>query len=192
MKLIFLRHGEGKHNTNEPESFQIIHPGLTKKGIIQAKSLKNKFKFTESDIVICSPTIRTIDTAKIITSGSNCLIKVAYELSPRIFPYRNQATTLPCDEVLNFAELKQRYPDLDILNIGSKEMKESFSINTIGIEDFKKIALAFINWCKLQKMPRIFLVSHDGTINSFKELILNKTFTREDMLDEGGFIELHV
>jgi len=68
MELIFIRHGQGIHNTNIPDRLNYINPPLTEKGRKQVAELKEIFSFNEDDLFFVSPTIRTIETAKIITS----------------------------------------------------------------------------------------------------------------------------
>ncbi|WP_339195881.1 hypothetical protein MKY27_14020 [Solibacillus sp. FSL R5-0449] len=43
MELVFIRHGEGEHTLDIPNSLHIENPSLTAKGIEQAKLLKIKF-----------------------------------------------------------------------------------------------------------------------------------------------------
>ncbi|WP_397334335.1 phosphoglycerate mutase family protein [Oceanobacillus sojae] len=63
MELHFIRHGEAEHNMNEPETFQIVNPNLTQKGISQVKELRQIFHLQSSDLLLMSPSIRTIETA---------------------------------------------------------------------------------------------------------------------------------
>jgi broad specificity phosphatase PhoE len=193
MKLIFLRHGEAQHNINEPESFQVTHPRLTQKGIQQAKNIQKYFHILADDIVVVSPTYRTLETANIFTKGHSCSKFICYAIGPRIYPYRENAKTLPCDEVMTDKELTAF-----AINDKFEFLYEDFfdkrlvSVNHVPEKLYQSIALSFIKWCQKQNVQRIFIVTHDGTINSFKELVLKQKFTRDDMLNEGEFIILDI
>lgn len=65
MKIIFIRHGQGEHTLSPPESLQMSDATLTEKGVQQAQQLKQTFPLTNKDIIIISPTRRTIETALI-------------------------------------------------------------------------------------------------------------------------------
>lgn len=193
MKLIFVRHGEALHNVNEPDSFQVSNPRLTQKGIEQAQSIKKHFYLTKEDIIVVSPTFRTIQTAQIFINDQYCQKFICYSIGPRIYPYRENAKTLPCDTVLSTEELKQYILNENFRILYGEFFNENLSsVNHIPEHIYQGIALSFIKWCKKQDIKRIFIVTHDGTINTFRELVLNKRFTREDMLNEGEFIILEV
>ncbi|SDW39974.1 Broad specificity phosphatase PhoE [Marininema mesophilum] len=193
MKLIFLRHGEAQHNSSEPESFQITHPKLTPKGIQQALNLQKHFRITNNDIVVVSPTYRTLETANIFAREHACSKYLCYAIGPRIYPYREGSTTLPCDKVMSRKELIDYITDDNFkVLIGDFFDNKLDSVNHVSEYLYKNISLNFMEWCRRQKVERIFIVSHDGTINHFKEIIINKKFTRDDMLNEGEYISLEI
>ncbi len=43
MEIILIRHGQGEHNLNDPESLNITHPRLTTKGKDQVRELTSLF-----------------------------------------------------------------------------------------------------------------------------------------------------
>ncbi|WP_172448285.1 histidine phosphatase family protein, partial [Bacillus thuringiensis] len=47
MKLVFVRHGEGEHTTDLPESLQVLDPPLTRVGRAQAKLLQRDVSLQE-------------------------------------------------------------------------------------------------------------------------------------------------
>ncbi|MEC0094191.1 histidine phosphatase family protein [Paenibacillus macquariensis] len=65
MDLILIRHAQGEHSINFPMSLDIRHPGLTQIGKEQSRIFPDKFILKPEDIVIVSPTRRTIETANI-------------------------------------------------------------------------------------------------------------------------------
>lgn len=100
MKLIFIRHGEGEHTKCIPESLHTSHPSLTSKGREQAEQLNRKWQLSQDDLIIISPTIRTIETALIWSEGVDCAKVVDPRVGPRMFPVKPEWTTLPCDRRL--------------------------------------------------------------------------------------------
>ncbi|UHA58596.1 hypothetical protein KDJ21_017370 [Metabacillus litoralis] len=59
-------------------------------------------------------------------------------------------------------------------------------------KEFREIAKNFIDWCKEQNGKRIFVVSHDGTITSFREFITGKKLSRADFPNETSSICLEI
>ena len=67
--IYIVRHGQTKYNVEGRYGGRIDIP-LNNNGIKSAKELRDKFKNVKFDYVICSPLIRTQQTAKIITNKS--------------------------------------------------------------------------------------------------------------------------
>ncbi len=191
MELIFIRHGEGEHNTNEPDSFQILHPKLTEKGMQQVKKLTVQFALEDSDIIISSPTYRTLQSAEIFSAGKLKNLFFSYAVSPRIYPYRKQGRTLPCDFVLENQKIVQLFPKFKSLKENPNDI-DMLSINEMSEVEFLPVLSHFLQLCRNMKRERLFIFSHDGAINYFKEHILHQKFTRMDMLDTANFTTLHM
>ncbi|MFD3447643.1 phosphoglycerate mutase family protein [Microbacteriaceae bacterium 4G12] len=189
MELIFLRHGEGEHNTNEPGSFQILHPKLTEVGIAQVHALRKQFDVQHDEMIIASPTYRTLETAHIFSQAN---LYYSYVVSPRIYPYREKANTLPCDVVLTPTEIATFYPQFQAFCEGHMKGIDLFAINTLPPQVFVKYIEEFVAYCKGLAKKRIFIVSHDGTIMFFKEYLLQQTFTRAHMLGTAEYVILQV
>lgn len=64
MKVYIVRHGQT--NSNLAGVYNLIEEDLNENGIEQAKSLSEKIKDLDYEIIICSPLKRTIHTANII------------------------------------------------------------------------------------------------------------------------------
>ncbi|PJO44721.1 histidine phosphatase family protein [Lysinibacillus xylanilyticus] len=191
MELIFIRHGQGEHTLAIPNSLQVKNPSLTALGISQAKLLRKKFTLTDEDIVFISPLKRTLETAQIWTLHVDCRKIVSPLVSPRIFPFRENGKTLPCDKIINLETIKKDYPNLEIhMNV----LPDLWlgGINTMSDSDFNNIAQQFIANLKLLKKDRIFIVSHDGTITSYRQLISGRTLSRSDFPDETGSFQINI
>ncbi|RIW34665.1 histidine phosphatase family protein [Bacillus salacetis] len=189
MKLIFIRHGQGEHTLDLPGSLQLNDPGLTLHGQSQAAELRKKFNVTEEDIIIASPVRRTLETASIFSNEVRCSKVASPLVSPRMFPQKPEWNTLPCDTLLTKCQIRDDFPSFSFDMEQSNELWEE-GINTMEEEEFRKLAIGFMEWCRDQGKKRVFIVSHDGTITSYRQLLSGTTFTRDDFLKETGWIEM--
>lgn len=188
MEIIFIRHGQGEHTLNLPGSLQIQDPSLTQEGVHQAEALQTHFPLTERDLVVISPVRRTLETAKILTKDVSCRKIVSPLVSPRMFPQNPEWKTLPCDRMLNKGSIKKEFPSFTIDEILSEELWTT-GINTMPEQEFSGVAETFLTWCKSQGVDHIYVVSHDGTINSYREFIRGEKLTREDFLTDAGWVK---
>ncbi|MDM5248059.1 phosphoglycerate mutase family protein [Lysinibacillus sp. G4S2] len=114
MDLVFIRHGQGEHTLDIPKSLQIKDPPLTAKGEKQAKLLRNQFPLTNDDILIISPTRRTLQTAFMWSENIDCRKIVSPLVSPRIFPIIPDKNTLPCDKIIDLEIIQNDFPTFEI------------------------------------------------------------------------------
>ena len=189
MKIIFIRHGQGEHTLSPPESLQMSDATLTEKGVQQAQQLKQTFPLTNKDIIIISPTRRTIETALIWAKEISCTLYVHPLVSPRMFPLLNPDQAYACDQILHYTKIKTDYPSLHIIE--SSEEIWTNGINTISEEAFHRVAKAFMSWCKQLNQHTLYIVSHDGTINAYRSF-LGESVTRDHFLDESGSYIVHL
>lgn len=188
MEFIFIRHGQGEHTLDVPASLKRQHPSLTKTGVHQAASLKNELALTERDIIVVSPSKRTLQTAYIWSQNVNCRKVVNPLLSPRMFPQKPGSSTLPCDQILSREMINECFPAFFIAE-GFAEKLWTHGINTIPEREFNRLANEFLDWCRIQSSNCIYIVSHDGTINSYREIIRKERLTRSDFLGDAGWIK---
>jgi len=189
MKIIFIRHGQGEHTLSPPESLQIRDAALTEKGIQQAQQLKQTFPLHHEDIIVISPTRRTIETACIWTKEISCTLYVHPFVSPRMFPLLTPDQAYNCDQILPSTQIQTEYPYLHIIESSSQVWTEG--INTISEQAFGIVARQFILWCKQLNKPTIYIVSHDGTINAYRSF-LGESVTRDHFLKESGSYIVHL
>jgi broad specificity phosphatase PhoE len=188
VELIFIRHGQGEHTLNLPASLQLPDPALTKEGVSQAKSLQTQITLTERDIIVISPVKRTLQTAYIWSQDISCRKIVSPLISPRMFPQKPDWNTLPCDRILNKEVIKEDFPTFTIEEGLSEELWTS-GINTMAEQEFNVLAQSFLEWCRNQSVEHIYVVSHDGTITSYRQFIRGDKLTREDFLKDAGWIK---
>jgi len=189
MELIFVRHGQGEHTLDIPSSLQITDPSLTIKGVNQAKLLRNQIPLSDKDIIIISPIRRTLETAFIWSENIDCRKIVSPIVSPRMFPILPDRSTLPCDEIMDLEIIKNDFPTFEIdmkvpLHIWSN------GINVLPESEFIKIAGNFISDCKQLQKEKIYIVSHDGTITSYRQMISGQSLTRKDFPQETEWVQI--
>lgn len=186
MELIFIRHGEGEHTLHTPESLQLRDPHLTKRGISQAYNLPYQFPLTKDDVLIASPTRRTLQTASIWSENIDCHKLTTPLVSPRMFPQNQGFSDLPCDKILSRASIQKDFPMISLDESVPDELWRT-GINRMAEETFQPFAHRFIDYCKSQNRNRIFIVSHDGTITSYRQLISGQVLSRNDFPKETGW-----
>ncbi len=191
MKLVFVRHGEGEHTKDLPASLQVLHPPLTDEGRNQAGFIQYNVPLQETDILIASPTLRTLQTAAIWSEKVACQKIVHPYASPRIFPYREGAKTLPCDHIVDQGVITNLFPHFSIEKSTNKQLWTE-GINTIPENRFQQIVDEFLLWCCQLGAERICIVSHDGTITAYRKYLQKVVLTRADFLQETGIYEMDV
>jgi broad specificity phosphatase PhoE len=189
VELIFIRHGQGEHTLDIPNSLQMKDPLLTPEGIEQAKSLRNILPLTYKDIIFISPISRTLQTAFIWSDNVNCRKIVSPLVSPRLFPLVPDGKTLPCDKIIDLEIIKKGYPTFE-MDMNAQADLWSEGINVMPESTFLKIAEKFIADCKILNKERVYIVSHDGTITSYRQLISGQTLSREDFPQETGWFRI--
>jgi len=191
MKLVFVRHGEGEHTKDLPASLQMLNSSLTDEGRNQAGFIQFNVPLQKTDILIASPTLRTLQTAAIWSEKVACQKIVHPYASPRIFPYREGAKTLPCDHIVDQGIITNLFPHFSIAKSTNKQLWTE-GINTISENRFQQIVDEFLLWCYELGAERICIVSHDGTITAYRQYLQKVVLTRSDFLKETGIYKMDV
>ncbi|MFE3575710.1 phosphoglycerate mutase family protein [Lysinibacillus sp. NPDC059133] len=189
MDLVFIRHGQGEHTLDIPKSLQIKDPSLTPKGEKQAKLLRNQFPLTNDDILIISPIRRTLQTAFIWSENIDCRKIVSPLVSPRLFPIFPDKNTLPCDKIIDLEIIQKDFSTFEIETNVPQDLWSN-GINVMPENKFIKIAEDFIMNCKLLQKEKIYIVSHDGTITAYRQLISGQSLSRKDFPSETGWFQI--
>lgn len=110
-------------------------------------------------------------------------------VSPRVFPQKTEGKTLPCDEIIGMKNIKNEFPIFALDQHFSTELWTN-GINTMPDQKFKVLGERLLRWCQQQSRGKVYIISHDGTITSYRQLISNRLFTREDFLKDGGWVNV--
>jgi len=181
VEIIFIRHGHGEHLNDYPHCLNTVHPGLTACGEQQVIELSKKLEINDEDLVIVSPTKRTIETAKILKGNTKFIISPL--VGPRMFPQCKELPVFTCDQIYLKSELSSTYSGFDIVDFNFNCWETG--INTINERQFEDYAKQLINWIKT-KNRKIYIISHDGTITHYRLLLGEKNLTRHNFLGEAG------
>lgn len=181
MQITFIRHGHAEHLLDYPHQLNRMHPGLTEAGKKQVSELRKQIQVLPEDIVLVSPTKRTIETSLLLTSSDNLIICPL--VGPRMFPQNPEFSVLGCDQIYSKEELDAQYTGLRIHDFEIDCWVDG--INRIEEYQFESYAGQLLQWCREQGR-RTCIVSHDGTITSYRILLGEPGLTRSDFLGETG------
>jgi len=169
--ITFVRHGETDANKQNLFNGETDLP-LNEVGISQAQKLAEKLAGEKFDAVYCSPKIRAIETAEIITGG-------------RDFVVDERLTELECGKF----DGRKRNIIMDLLFLKAvkkgKKGVEPFDVFLArNVEFFEKIVAS-------QKGKNILVVSHDGSAKAIDYYLKGKPkghkFPRR-LVENGGVI----
>jgi hypothetical protein len=65
-------------------------------------------------------------------------------------------------------------------------------INQIPGATFAQAAMELLRWCRQWNPARVIVVSHDGTIHNYRELLGEANLTRASFLGPAGLHRVHV
>lgn len=185
MELIFIRHGQGEHLLDYPNRLNTLHPVLTERGIFQVNQLRDQVSILNDDLVIVSPTKRTIQTAELLSND----FFVSPIVGPRMYPQNPDYPSLKCDLIYSRNEIIEFVGEAGIMDFGLVDWEEG--INRMNQEQFETYGKQFLEWC-LSMRQRVFIISHDGTITNFRLLLGEKGLTRKDFLGEAGVFKINI
>jgi broad specificity phosphatase PhoE len=187
MEFIFIRHGHGEHLNAYPNRLNTLHPSLTEYGKFQVTQLRDKIIFNSDDLVLVSPTKRTIETAMMLKNSLHFIITPL--VGPRMFPQNPEFPFLACDQILSKTEITNLYGDAEILDFNLDCWEEG--INRIDQDVFEGYTKQLLDWIG-DRYNKIFIISHDGTITNYRILLGEKGLTRKDFLGETGVYKMIV
>lgn len=187
MELVFIRHGHAEHLLDYPNRLNTLHPGLTDHGVKQVKQLRDQLLIGDNELVVVSPTRRTIQTAALLTR--NQPFHICPLVGPRMFPQNPENTAWLCDQIYTKEEISERYPKFNIVDMEWRG--GGGGINTMDPELFQKYGMELLHWCKTQG-KRSVIVSHDGTITQYRILLGEQGLTRKDFLGEAGIYSMRI
>jgi len=170
MKNLYLvRHGYALHNflfwKIGKEAYDIRDTQLLQKGVEQATNLGYTWEEKNNiDLVVCSPSIRTLDTATLIFKNTNHKI-IALD-SILEYPLGSEE----CNRRKDKSTLQTLYPQIDFSNI----IFEKLPWNYIHESKYSlhKRQQNFLDWIKQRNEKNICIVSHSSFIGELKDGVI--------------------
>ncbi|MBM6383019.1 MAG: histidine phosphatase family protein [Paenibacillus sp.] len=181
MDITFIRHGHGEHLIDYPNQLNELHPGLTELGKSQVTKLSKQMKIDPHDVILVSPTRRTIETALLLTAEEH--LTICPLVGPRMFPQDPEFVPFICDQIYSKEELDTQFPGLSVLDFGLECWNEG--VNRMDEHQFDVLAKGLLQWGREQD-GNTYIISHDGTITNYRMLLGEKGLSRKDFLGEAG------
>ena len=168
-QILFIRHGETDWNVEKRIQGQTDIP-LNEKGIKQAGDCARALKNSHYDLIISSPLLRALSTAKIINKQTKLPLLVNDAFKERSF---GEA------EGMSLTELNRLYPKRNY-----PKMETRLRLNKRIIEAINYILVTYPN-------KNIIIVAHGAVLNSLLSTVTNhlhgSTITR---LKNGSFTHI--
>ena len=174
-----------------PRSLDLRHPRLTERGRGQVRAIKEVVRVTDEDLVLASPTTRTIETASLLCSDARPRRYVSPIVGPRMFPQDPKFNPLACDEPLDPETLSREFSEYQ-LHPDQADSEIWSGINQIPADRFAQAAPELLRWCKQTNSLRVIIVSHDGTIHNYRELLGEGNLTRASFLGPAGLHQVRI
>jgi len=150
-KYLVMRHGEADNNILDLVSSSYNNQDkLTEKGRVQATKRGEELKDKKIDLILCSPSLRTKETAEIVASI------IGIDKDSIIIDDRLHEMSLPMYEGKTWQEYHKDYPNTVESFYHPENENESYN-------DVKKRTMGFLyNIEKLYKGKNILIVTHGG------------------------------
>lgn len=107
-----------------------------------------------------------------------------------MFPLLPASRALPCDTPLPKEDIQSQSIHIPIME--SNLTSWNIGINAIEESLFEQMANEFIDWCRKQNKQKIYIVSHDGTITSYRKFLGEASITRNEFLGETRSYEVSI
>jgi broad specificity phosphatase PhoE len=168
-KLFLIRHGYAIHNQLfyqiGKSAYNIRDTQLLDEGIVQARKLSKTWKELSSiDLIICSPSIRTLDTALLIFQNS------PLKIIAKDFLLEYEQGSQLCNRRKDIEDLKVLYPQVDFSDIKNNVLPWSGKKETIA--ELNNRINQMINWIKQREETNIAIVSHSSFIGHYKDGVI--------------------
>ena len=170
MRLYLIRHAESVANaaSDVDNPTYYYDSKITKKGIQQAKKLKERIKNISFDKYFCSPLTRTLETFSIVFPSQK----------PSIDPLIREHLYHSCDVGRQPKYLKREFNNYDFNNLNDYWWNNNIPINTKKIvkethNDIKVRLKSFILSIKDINLNKIVIVSHGTFLSQITDYMLD-------------------
>ena len=167
--LYFIRHGYALHNflywKIGKEAYDIRDTQLLQKGVEQAINLSNTWNdIKDIELVVCSPSIRTLDTALLIFKNTNHKILTLDHILE--YPLGSEE----CNRRKDKTVLQSLYPQVNFSNLMYEKLPWNYICETK--ECLHKRIETFLDWIKERPEKNIAVISHSSFIGELKDGVI--------------------
>ena len=167
--LYFVRHGYALHNflfwKIGKQAYDIRDTQLMQKGVEQATSLADTWKdINDIELVVSSPSIRTLDTALLVFKNTNHKIVACDDVLE--YPLGSEECNRRKDKFV----LKTLYPQVDFSKIINEKLQWNYMHEPI--ESLHQRQEKFLDWIKKRPEKNICVVSHSSFIGELKDGVM--------------------
>jgi len=167
--LYFIRHGYALHNflfwKIGNKAYDIRDTQLLQKGVEQATNLKNTWnEINKIDLVISSPSIRTLDTCLLVFKDTNHKVIAMDDVLE--YPLGSEE----CNRRKDKSVLQTLYPQVDFSNIKYEKLPWNYTHETK--ESLHQRQKNFLKWIKSRNEKNICVVSHSSFIGDLKDGVI--------------------
>ena len=144
------------------EAYEIRDTQLLQEGIEQATQLGNVWNEKyDMELVVCSPSIRTLDTALMIFKDTNHKIIALDDILE--YPLGSEE----CNRRKDKTVLKTLYPQVNFTNIINEKLPWNYYKETLDSLHLRQER--FLDWIRSRKEKNICIVSHSSFIGELKD-----------------------
>ena len=129
MTIIFVRHGESESNVARVQTSEIDKYHLTARGRTQVERLTRELVSLQPNTIYCSPVLRAVETAEIISGGLGIPVQVSSSLKERDWGKANGMKVQDFEAEVNLLLAADQFGIETILNITRRVNKFMEEVN---------------------------------------------------------------
>jgi hypothetical protein len=108
-----------------------------------------------------------------------------------MFPLHPEQHTLLCDYIMSAKSVKKQFPEFSVVHDHYWGLSNE-GINRAEPDLFESVTEQFLAWALERRVPRLFVISHDGTITHYRERLTGESLRREHFLGDAAYTALTV
>jgi len=153
---------------------------LSQRGIRFARRLAKAMALSDEDALVAGPMLRALQTAELWAGDSGCARFVHPLAGPRPYPLRFKLPPQAWDPPLEPKRMAAEFPAF-LLPAGLPEHLWLQGIASMPGPLLAQHAATMLGWCRSLEKRRVFIVTDEGTISSYRQLFASSIREVSDM-----------